>query len=155
MRTRKAQLNPLGTQFNSTTNPVTVGNTVREARKAKGWSQAKLAGEIGVTPAFITQLEDGKTYPGTEKAILIASKLGLDEELFLVQINTEKDDKKLKREETRARSTLQRMLRNPSLDQHSLNILTARRQLAEIGISENLTEEEVIIKITERIFGSK
>ena len=35
------------------------GTQVRNARKAKGWSQAKLAGWLGVTQAFISQIEKG------------------------------------------------------------------------------------------------
>lgn len=35
------------------------GTQLRNARKAKGWSQAKLAGWLGVTQAFISQVEKG------------------------------------------------------------------------------------------------
>lgn len=35
------------------------GTQIQNARKAKGWSQAKLAGWLGVTQAFISQIEKG------------------------------------------------------------------------------------------------
>jgi ribosome-binding protein aMBF1 (putative translation factor) len=35
------------------------GTQLRNTRKAKGWSQAKLAGWLGVTQAFISQVEKG------------------------------------------------------------------------------------------------
>jgi Predicted transcription factor, homolog of eukaryotic MBF1 len=33
---------------------------VREARKAKGWSQVKLAGWLGVSQSLVTKLERGE-----------------------------------------------------------------------------------------------
>ena len=42
------------------TDPIDLTSTqIRKARQAKGWSQAKLAGWLGVTQAFISHLEKG------------------------------------------------------------------------------------------------
>lgn len=42
------------------------GTQIQEARKAKGWSQVKLAGWLGVTQAFISQLEKGNRTLSTD-----------------------------------------------------------------------------------------
>ena len=42
----------------TSTNELT-GPQIRQARKAKGWSQVKLAGWLGVTQAFISHVEKG------------------------------------------------------------------------------------------------
>jgi DNA-binding XRE family transcriptional regulator len=45
--------------------PIT-GEQVRDARKAKGWSQAKLAGTLGVSQQLISHIESGRREPTLE-----------------------------------------------------------------------------------------
>ncbi|MBD2105152.1 helix-turn-helix transcriptional regulator [Leptolyngbya sp. FACHB-261] len=49
----KAQLPPASTK------PIT-GQEIRDARKSRGWSQARLAGTLGVSQQLISHLEFGR-----------------------------------------------------------------------------------------------
>ena len=42
------------------------GDQVRDARKSKGWSQAKLAGTLGVSQQLISHIESGRREPTSE-----------------------------------------------------------------------------------------
>lgn len=52
------------------------GRAVQQAREAKGWSQRRLAREIGVASSFTSQLEAGET--GISEERLIALEAALD-----------------------------------------------------------------------------
>ncbi|MDX2241515.1 MAG: helix-turn-helix domain-containing protein [Leptolyngbyaceae cyanobacterium bins.302] len=56
--------------------PIT-GEQVREARKSKGWSQAKLAGTLGVSQQLISHIESGRREPTPEVEADLRSVLKL------------------------------------------------------------------------------
>lgn len=58
-------------------NPKEVGDMVRKARRGWGMTQAYLAGEVGCTASFISQLERGvcRTTPDMIKKIFTHLKL--------------------------------------------------------------------------------
>ncbi len=61
-----------------------IGKRIRELRKAKGWTQAKLAEESGVEPSNISHIERAATKLSLPTMINIANALGvsLDEIAF-------------------------------------------------------------------------
>jgi putative transcriptional regulator len=62
-----------------------LGNKLREARDAKGWTQAELAAAIGVSRKTINTVENGVFIPSTLVALKLAEALGLSvEELFFL-----------------------------------------------------------------------
>jgi putative transcriptional regulator len=50
-----------------------LGNRLREARGAKGWTQAQLAERIGVSRKTINTVENGVFVPSTILAVKLAS----------------------------------------------------------------------------------
>jgi len=50
---------------------------IKEARKKKDWTQRQLADAVGVSAAFITQIESEKSYPSYERCMALASVLEL------------------------------------------------------------------------------
>ena len=52
-----------------------LGNRLREARGAKGWTQAQLAERIGVSRKTINTVENGVFVPSTILAVKLASAL--------------------------------------------------------------------------------
>ncbi len=58
-------------------------NRLRELRGEKGWSQAKLAGELGVSRQTVNAIETGKYDPSLPLAFTIAKLFMLTiEEIF-------------------------------------------------------------------------
>lgn len=55
---------------------------MRQAREAKGWSQADLAAELGKTQTAISYWESGKRTPGLDDLIDLAENLDLPMEAF-------------------------------------------------------------------------
>ena len=53
-----------------------LGNKLREARDAKGWTQAELAAAIGVSRKTINTVENGVFIPSTLVALKLAEALG-------------------------------------------------------------------------------
>jgi len=51
-------------------------NTLREAREARGWTQAQLAEAIGVSRKTINTIENGVFVPSTVIALKLARALG-------------------------------------------------------------------------------
>lgn len=49
-----------------------IGNTIKQLRKAHGWSQNDLAAELGVTQKVIHDYESSKTKPPIERLADIA-----------------------------------------------------------------------------------
>ena len=63
----------------------TLGNRLREAREAKGWTQAELAERIGVSRKTVNTVENGVFVPSTVVALKLAGALGCAvEELFFL-----------------------------------------------------------------------
>lgn len=63
-----------------------LGNKIREAREAKGWTQAELAAEIGVSRKTINTVENGVFIPSTLVALKLAKALRLPvEDLFFLE----------------------------------------------------------------------
>ena len=54
-----------------------IGNNVREARLAKGWSMRQLATEAEVSPSLISQIENGRTTPSVRTLYSLAEALSL------------------------------------------------------------------------------
>ena len=62
-----------------------LSNKLREAREAKGWTQAELAAAIGVSRKTINTVENGVFIPSTLVALKLAYALGVRvEELFFL-----------------------------------------------------------------------
>jgi HTH-type transcriptional regulator/antitoxin HipB len=59
--------------------PKQLGSTIRRARKARGWSQADLAEQVGIRQAGISLIETGN--PATRLATILAVLTALDLEL--------------------------------------------------------------------------
>ena len=53
-----------------------LANSVREAREAKGWTQAQLAERIGVSRKTVNTVENGVFIPSTVVALKLAAALG-------------------------------------------------------------------------------
>lgn len=58
---------------------------IREARRAKGFTQKQLAEMVGVTESAISQYESGKKYPKGKTLIDISLALGTTVEFLLEQ----------------------------------------------------------------------
>jgi transcriptional regulator with XRE-family HTH domain len=56
----------------------TLGEFIRETRVKKGCSLRELAGEAGITPTFLSDIERGKRNASKEVLTKIASALGID-----------------------------------------------------------------------------
>ena len=60
-----------------------VGDRIRKARKAKGFSQERLGEELGVSFQAVSNWEQGKVMPDTERLPILAGTLGLSlDDLF-------------------------------------------------------------------------
>ena len=55
-----------------------VGEAVRRARQARGWTQAQLALEAGFSPNYIARLERGELGPSLFVANQLCGALGID-----------------------------------------------------------------------------
>ena len=63
-----------------------LGNRLREAREAKGWTQAELAERIGVSRKTVNTVENAVFVPSTVVALKLAGALGCSvEALFFLQ----------------------------------------------------------------------
>ena len=57
----------------------TIGQTIREARELRGWSQQELADRAGVTKSWVQQLEtDIIEDPGLKRSSAVCAALGMD-----------------------------------------------------------------------------
>jgi putative transcriptional regulator len=62
-----------------------LGNRLREAREAAGWTQAELAERIGMSRKTVNTVENGVFVPSTVVALKLAAALGCAvEELFFL-----------------------------------------------------------------------
>ena len=81
---------------------MTFGEKLQELRKARGWSQEELAGQIHVSRQALSKWESGGAVPDTENIIALSRLFGVttdyllgrtDNPHFTVQIErTEKED---------------------------------------------------------------
>lgn len=55
---------------------------IRSRREELGWSGARLAGELGLSPAFVSLVESGNRLPRLSRARELAEKLELDPDLL-------------------------------------------------------------------------
>lgn len=65
---------------------MTVGDRIKEKRKAFGWSQLEFAKRAGISQQLVTRLETGKVYE-TKKAGPIAKALGMSVDALLEEEN--------------------------------------------------------------------
>ena len=64
----------------------TLGNRLREAREAAGWTQAELAERIGMSRKTVNTVENAVFVPSTVVALKLAGALGCSvEALFFLQ----------------------------------------------------------------------
>ncbi len=78
-RSTQAKLNSANrtvSSFKSPTNELT-GTEIQKARKAKGWSQAKLAGFLGVSQRYISMFERGDRIPNSKQISKLRKLLDL------------------------------------------------------------------------------
>jgi transcriptional regulator with XRE-family HTH domain len=54
------------------------GHAIEAARREKGWSQAQLAGKVGVGQTAISRWETGTKFPSRKYFALLADRLDLD-----------------------------------------------------------------------------
>ena len=52
-----------------------LANSLREAREARGWTQAELAARIGVSRKTVNTVENGVFVPSTVVALKLAAEL--------------------------------------------------------------------------------
>lgn len=60
-----------------------LGARLKAARMAKGWTQQELADKSGLTPAFLSYLENGTRSGSLESLLKLAVALGMEPELLL------------------------------------------------------------------------
>lgn len=56
---------------------MTIGQSIKKARKAKGLNQTQLAAAIGVNTPQISWLETGRSFPHILSCISLADELGV------------------------------------------------------------------------------
>lgn len=61
-----------------------IGQRIKGARKAKGWTQAQLAKKSSVATITISQYETGERRPRIDKLVAIAEALGVRVEYFML-----------------------------------------------------------------------
>jgi len=60
-----------------------LGNRIRIARKRKGWTQTRLATELGLQPSGLAKIERGQVNPNIIQLRIIKSALDMEwEEVF-------------------------------------------------------------------------
>jgi len=60
-----------------------LGNRLKAARKAKGWTQQELAEKAGLTAAFLSYLENGSRSGSLESLVKLGEALGMEAEELL------------------------------------------------------------------------
>lgn len=65
-----------------------LGASIRQARSDRGWTQAELAGRLGVSPAYVQKLEGGRANPTVGQLANVASALEMDLEISFVPEQT-------------------------------------------------------------------
>src|SRR5437867_3920376 len=62
---------------------MTIGEEIREARKALGLTQPELAQQLGVSPSYVTKLEKDQALPSPERLLALADAIHLDRDHLL------------------------------------------------------------------------
>lgn len=66
-----------------------LGNRLKDARTARGWTQAELATRVGVSRKTINTVENGVFVPSTALALALAETLGASvDALFYLEPDT-------------------------------------------------------------------
>jgi transcriptional regulator with XRE-family HTH domain len=60
-----------------------LGGRLKALRSAKGWTQQELADKAGLTPAFLSYLENGSRSGSLESLLKLATALGAEPEQLL------------------------------------------------------------------------
>ena len=81
----------------------TPGELVKELRQRTGWTQKELGEVVGMASTNISNIENGKTRLGEDRAILLAEALGVSPETLLFPNGYEREDLKDKLAEIRKR----------------------------------------------------
>ncbi|WP_430622233.1 helix-turn-helix domain-containing protein, partial [Klebsiella pneumoniae] len=55
-----------------------VAQAIKDARTARGWSKAKLARQLGISAAAVSQWESGATFPNLARLIEASGVLDID-----------------------------------------------------------------------------
>jgi transcriptional regulator with XRE-family HTH domain len=112
-----------------------VGGEIRRLREARGWSQAKLAGETGMGVSGISQIETGARNPSAATLWKISGALGVEVgDLF------PKAQSPLPFDETAGRSPEERIATSNSLAKAIQSMSVAHRRAFE-GLAGAPTEE--------------
>lgn len=82
---------------------LTPGELLQELRKRTGWTQKQLGEIVGMAVSNISNIENGKTRLGEDRAILLAEALGVTPETLLFPNGYERPDLKKKLEAIRKR----------------------------------------------------
>jgi transcriptional regulator with XRE-family HTH domain len=61
----------------------TMGDRLREARRARGLSLRRLAQQVGVSPSLISQVETGRAKPSVNTLYALATELGISLDVLL------------------------------------------------------------------------
>jgi transcriptional regulator with XRE-family HTH domain len=80
---------------------MTLGEQIREARDRLGWTQSVLAERVGVTPSYITKVEQNAALPSYELLLRLANVLVLDGERLLAQMERDRQERTGQRIRTR------------------------------------------------------
>jgi len=65
--------------------PFGLGDRVRKLREAQGLTQARLAGQLGISDSLVAQIETGKAQPSLNTLEKLAEALGVSADYFLAQ----------------------------------------------------------------------
>ena len=80
---------------------LTPGQVVRELREKKGWTQNTLSEITGIAVSNISNLENGKSRLGEDRAIIIATALEVKPEFILFPNGFERPDLQSKLKQVR------------------------------------------------------
>ncbi|AVP63907.1 MULTISPECIES: helix-turn-helix domain-containing protein [Clostridium] len=59
-------------------NKIIIGKILRESREKKNITQEKLSKKVGISRSYLSDLENGRYSPSSEKLLLLAKFLDLD-----------------------------------------------------------------------------
>lgn len=80
---------------------LTPGQVVKELREKKGWTQSTLSEITGIAVSNISNLENGKSRLGEDRAIIIATALEVKPEFILFPNGFERPDLQSKLKQVR------------------------------------------------------
>lgn len=101
----------------------TLGDRVRAARVAAGWSLRDLAKRLGKTPSYLSDIENDRRVPSEETLLGLSQLLGLDFDDLMAAAGRfgEDTDRYLRRQPTAG--VLMRRLSQQNLDKEALETL--------------------------------